>query len=151
MRKLGVDYGQKRIGLAISDDLGVFATPLPILKVKSFADAVTKLQRIIKRQKIDEIIIGLPLSSRGNETKQSIQTRYFTDALNSTNGAKITFRNEAFSTKEAEENLKKTSKGSKNKEDSEVARTLLQEYLDSQKDPFTRGHFTPEYNVSNQV
>lgn len=150
MKKLGVDYGQKRIGLAISDELETFATPLPILKVKSFADAVKKLQRIIKRQKIDEIIIGLPLSMKGNETKQSIQTRYFTDALNSTNGVKITFRNEAFSTKEAEENLKKSLLKSKDKKDSEVARTLLQEYLDSKRNPFIRGNFTPQYNISNQ-
>ena len=149
MKKLGIDYGQKRIGLAISDELETFATPLLALKVKSFADALTKLQRIIKRLKVDEIIIGLPLSMKGNETKQSIQTRYFANALKSTNGSRIKFRNESFSTKEAEQNLKKSSKKSKEKKDSEAARIILQEYLDSKKDPFVKESFILQYNLSN--
>ena len=67
MKILGIDYGEKRIGLAISDELAVIAKPIKTLKVKSFADAVSKLQRIIKRQKIDLVIIGLPLSSKNEE------------------------------------------------------------------------------------
>lgn len=150
MKKLGIDYGQKRIGLAISDETELIATPLPVLKVKSFSDAVTKIQRIIKRQKIEEVILGLPLCRKGNETKQSIQTRYFANALESTNGAKVVFRNELFSTKEAEKNLKKSSKKAKEKKDSEAARIILQEYLDSKNDPYKNKGIFPQYNLSKQ-
>ena len=141
-----MDYGQKRIGLAISDDFKTFAIPLPVLKVKSFSDAISKLQRIIKSQKIDEIVIGLPLNTKGNETKQSIQTRYFSNALKSTNGANIIFRNELFTTKEAEQNLKNYSPKIKENKDSEAARILLQEYLDSKKDPYIQAKLAPRYN-----
>lgn len=133
MKLLGIDYGEKRIGLAISDDLGLIARPIPTLKVKSLSDSINKLQRIIKKQKIDKVVVGLPLGPKGGETKQSIQTRYFVDALKSTNGVKIDFWNEAHTSARA---IKK--KGHRNKKkaktiDSEAARIILQEYMDNKK------------------
>jgi putative Holliday junction resolvase len=144
MRTLGIDFGEKRTGLAISDDLGIIAKSMSPLKVKSLADAVDKIQRIIKSHSIKKAVVGLPLGTRGGETKQSIQTRYFVDALRSTNGAEIEFWNEAFSTSRAKSSR---IKGSKKKSiDSTAARIILQEYLDFQKEPNKSAFYLPQYN-----
>jgi len=144
MKILGIDYGEKRIGLALSDEIGIIASPIPTLKVKSISDAVSKIYRIAKRQNVNKIILGLPLNSKGDETKQSIQTRYFADSLKSTNGVDIEFRNEAYSTKQARKSIRKGSK--KKNLDSEAARIILQEYLDSKNQQEKHNTFIPQYN-----
>jgi putative Holliday junction resolvase len=147
MRILSIDYGEKRIGLAISDELNIIAKPMPTLKVNSLSDSVNKIQRIIKSQGIDTAVIGLPLNSKGGETKQSIQTRYFADALKSTNGAEIEFWNESFSTQQAESPAGMTSFKKKNP-DSEAARIILQEFLDSQNESKKEPIFMPQLGMS---
>lgn len=134
MKILGVDYGEKTIGLALSDELEVIAAPIQAIKVKSIADAISKVQQIVRSHGIKTVVVGLPLSSKGQETQQSIQTRYFANALESTNGATVVFWNEAYSTQQAQKSGAK--KGTKRKKslDSESARIILQEYLDYQKD-----------------
>lgn len=145
MKALGVDYGEKMIGLSISDEIGIVAAPMRALKVTSIADAVLKLQKIAKSQNVDVIVIGLPLGRKGEETKQSIQTRYFANALKETNGIEITFWNEAFSTKAAKITVRKKSTKKKKNLDSEAARIILQEFLDYQKS--SRHENTPEVEV----
>ncbi|MFH1543630.1 MAG: Holliday junction resolvase RuvX [Patescibacteria group bacterium] len=135
MKTMGIDYGDKRIGLAISDDTGFLASPIPTLKVNSLADAVSKIQRIIKNQKIARVVLGLPLGPKREETQKSIQIRYFADALKTTNGAEIDFWNEYYSTKSAQQNLAAGTKRKKRNLDSEAARIILQEYLDNIKTP----------------
>ncbi|MDD3647459.1 MAG: Holliday junction resolvase RuvX [Candidatus Dojkabacteria bacterium] len=135
MKTLGIDYGDKRIGLAMSDDTGVLASPLPTLKVQSLADSVAKIQRIIKNQKVAKVVLGLPLGPKREETQKSIQIRYFADALKTTNGAQVEFWNEYYSTKSAMQNLPGGTKRKRKNLDSEAARIILQEYLDNQKNP----------------
>lgn len=150
MRKIGIDYGDRKIGLAISDELCILASPLPTLKVNSLADAITKIQRIIKTQNITTVVIGLPLTRLGTETQQSIQTRYFANALKSTNGAKVEFWNELFTTQKAESFSKYSTKRYKKNIDSEVARTILQEYLDAQKQPKINQFINPYISPYNK-
>jgi len=145
MRALGVDYGERKIGLAISDESALIATPMLSLKVSSLADAVSKIQRIAKSQDVDKIIVGLPLGPKREETKQSIQTRYFTDTLKSTDGIEIEFWNESFSTQQAKENSKSGTSRKKRNLDSEVARALLQEYLDYKREPERYPALLPQY------
>ena len=147
MRTLAIDYGEKRIGLAVSDELHIIAKPMSTLKVKSLSDAVSKIQRIAKSQGIDKIVIGLPLGSKGGETKQSIQTRYFANALESTNGTEIEFWNESFSTQQAKSLPNKTSSKKKNP-DSEAARIILQEFLDSKNEPKKEPIFVPQLKMN---
>lgn len=148
MRILGIDYGEKRIGLAISDESELIASPMTSLKVKSFADAVAKVQRIAKTQNVAAILIGLPLGSKGEETKQSIQVRYFADALKMTNGNKIEFWNESFSTKEASNSTQWGTSRKKKNLDSEVARIILQEYMDYRRELEKGGALLPIYEAA---
>lgn len=144
MKAISIDYGEKRIGLAISDEIGIIAAPMKTLKVTSFPDAVSKIHRISKSQNTDAIVIGIPLGRKGEETKQSIQARYFANALKATDGTEIVFWNEAFSTQQASKHTKR--KGTKRRKniDSEAARIILQEYLDSRKEKETKIPFTPQ-------
>lgn len=146
MKTISIDYGEKRIGLAISDELGIIASPMPTLKVKSLADAVSKVHRIVKSQRAENIVVGLPLSLKGTETQQSIQTRYFVDTLKATNGANIEFWNEAFTTQQAKSSTRKGTSRKKRNIDSEAARIILQEYLDSNGKSKTKTPFCPHYD-----
>ena len=129
MRFLSIDHGEKKIGLAISDEKNLIASPLPFLKVISLADSISKINRIIKNQNLKAIVVGLPLSQDRGETQQSIKIRYFADSLKRSNEIEIIFWNESFTTREAE-TAPLTRKKSRNL-DSESARIILQEFLDN--------------------
>lgn len=136
MKYLGVDYGEKRIGIAVSDEYGIIARAAQTLKVNSLAEAVSKVQRLARSHAVKRIVVGLPLGPNREETQQSIQTRYFANALKNTNGFDVEFWNEAFTTIQA--SLKVVGKSKKKKLatiDSEAARILLQEYLDFRQSP----------------
>lgn len=144
MKYLGVDYGEKRIGLAISDETGLIASPMPVLKVKSLPDAVKKLQRIVKNQNVDKLIIGLPLNQKGGETQQSIKTRYFAQAFENTNGTEVEFWNESYTSAQAKKTSTKGTSRKRKNLDSEAARIILQEYLDSQQAKKQGRSFIPQ-------
>ena len=146
MKTLAIDYGEKRIGLAISDELGIIASPMPTLKVKSLADAVSKIHGIALSQGVEFIVIGLARGRQREETQQSIQTRYFATALEATNGIKVDFWDETFSTQQAEQSLSKGSKRKKQNLDSEAARIILQGYLDYQKEKQKISGYIPQYS-----
>ncbi len=147
MKILAIDYGEKRIGLAISDELGIIASPMPVLKVFSLADAIQKIHRIIKTQGVEKVVIGLALGPKREETQQSIQTRYFAESLKNTNGIEIDFWNESFSTNEAikSEGINTTRK--RKNLDSEAARIILQEYLDSKREMSNKTFFIPQEKI----
>lgn len=60
MRYLGIDYGKRKVGLAISE--GEIASPLKIVEVTSLVDALNKINQVIKVEEIDQIVVGLPES-----------------------------------------------------------------------------------------
>jgi putative Holliday junction resolvase len=151
MKILGIDYGEKRIGLAISDKKGLIARPLSPLKVRSVSDAVAKVQRMLGTQGVKRIVVGLPLGRQGNETQQSIKTRYFTDALRNTSEIQVEYWNEAFSTSRATTKVGKSKKKKKKKLDSEAARIILQEYLNFQNEEVKRAAIMPRYQALTQT
>ena len=118
MRFLGIDYGEKRIGLAISDEDGKIAFPYGV--VGSFS----KIISLAKKEKINKIIIGLPISFSGQESAQALKIRRFAEALQKKVKLPIEFENEVLTTKIA-------SYGSKrDKIDASSAAIILQSYLD---------------------
>lgn len=64
-RILAIDYGRRRIGVAISDPLGYTAQPLPTIEVKSLTQTLAALDQIIRDQQVVEIVVGLPLNMKG--------------------------------------------------------------------------------------
>lgn len=128
---LGVDFGEKNIGIAISDETELIATPLPFLRVKDYADAVAKLIKIVKDNKVRIVVFGIALGVNREETDQSIKTRYFADLLKNADNIKIEFWNETLSSEFAKKNL--VLKKSKKNVHSVAAGIILQEYLDYQR------------------
>ncbi len=132
MRILSIDYGEKKIGLAISDRSGRLARRFLTLENKSLKDSVEKIGNIVTRKNIGEIVVGLPIGLK-TESEQTQKTNDFINHLAKRIDIPIIRVNEVFTSKMAEENLREA--GVKKKEikkiiDQEAARIILQEYLD---------------------
>jgi len=130
MRFLGIDYGNKRIGISISDQSNVIANPYSTIINKTFSDVVSQIVAIIEKEKVSDIIIGLPLSFNFSDTEQTILTQKFIDYLNlKLPTIKIHIENEILSTREAENRLDDLE--DKNSVIDQTASSLiLQSYLD---------------------
>jgi putative holliday junction resolvase len=133
---LAIDYGSRKIGLAISDELGMVTAKLPVLHIKRRQDAFDGLIYIIRETSPNLILVGIPYGQNGEETEQATIITGFIDELKSIISeidgiGEIPFKywDESFSTQTAE--MGKTRKFKKEKSDSEAARVFLQEFLDS--------------------
>ncbi len=129
---LSIDYGDKRIGLAISDKEKKLASRFLTVKNKSIKDSVLKISKIASDEKAEKIIIGLPIGLK-SKSEQTQKTRNFINRLRKELSIPIIEINEVFTSKMAEKNLRDAGvKGKKLKDiiDQEAARIILQEYLD---------------------
>jgi putative Holliday junction resolvase len=138
MRILGLDIGDKRIGVAMSDPEGILATPATIIERGD--DDIKTIVDIIEREKVGKIIAGLPRSMSGEVGAQAEKVRAFTDKLSQATNALIELRDERFSTVSAgrlmrEARTKKPSKDNKKvRDDAIAAAIILQGYLDEVRD-----------------
>ncbi len=125
MKILGIDYGEKRIGLAISDETQTFARELTILSRKEFWEQVNKL---ISDQEISKIVLGWPLNMSGQPTEKTKEVESFKSQVESKTGLPVETTDERLTSKMAEHII-----GSNKDIDSLAAQILLQNYLDRNK------------------
>ncbi len=125
MKILGIDYGEKRIGLAISDESLTFARELDILSPNEFW---ASLDILILNNSIGLIVLGWPLNMNGQETDKTREVGSFKDQVSSKTGLPVEIIDERFSSQMAQ-NLP----GGKKNIDSLAAQILLQNYLDKNK------------------
>ena len=134
-RVLGLDYGERRIGLALSDPLGIIAKPLTIIDRKKTADHIYRISEIVSERKITSIVVGLPLTLKGDYSKQTEIVLAFIDQLKSDLQIPIMTIDERLSSVAAKKSLQaqavKTGHN-KSRVDETAAAIFLQEYLDSQ-------------------
>ena len=136
-RILAIDYGTKRIGIAISDPLGIFATPRGI--IENGPRAMSELKSLIISENVRTVIIGIPRTLRNTESEMTAQVMRFRDkliALLTPLGIPVESRDERLTSMIAETNIRsrelpKHKREKKSLRDEEAARILLQEYLDS--------------------
>ena len=131
-RFLGIDYGSKRVGLAISDRSNIIAKPYKTLINKSENDLLNQIEIIIRDNNIKLIVIGLPLNMSGNDTIQTKSVRRFKEALRKI-GLPIVFEDERLSSVSAKNSLilQKIKTGhNKSQIDKTAAALLLQQFLD---------------------
>ena len=133
-RWLGLDIGEKRIGVAISDETKTLARPLLTIKRASKKDDFARLGAVCAEHQIDRIIAGLPKTLRNEEGPQARRIRRYAEELNAALQLPIEFWDERFSSVEAEERLAASSRKARDKGeiDSAAAAIILQEYLDKQ-------------------
>lgn len=133
MKILGIDYGDKRIGLAISDENEKLASRFLTLENKSLKNSIEEIKNIIIKKSIKKIIIGLPFGLK-TESEQTQKTNNFINYLIKEVDIPVKKINEVFTSKMAKENLRNA--GIKKEElkeiiDQEAARIILQDYLDN--------------------
>jgi putative Holliday junction resolvase len=103
MKVLGIDYGRARLGLALSDEGGVLASPLPPLERTRSTDAdVRKLARLAVEQRVGRIVIGLPLHMNGSEGEMAEEVHLFAELVKRGTGLPIGLIDERLTSAEAE-------------------------------------------------
>jgi putative Holliday junction resolvase len=125
MKVLGIDYGTKRIGLAISDETQTFARELTILSPKEFWG---NIKNVVAENEISKIVIGWPLSMSGEMTEKTREISNFKLQISNETGLPVETMDERFSSQMAQ-----NISGSKKNIDSLAAQILLQNYLDKSK------------------
>lgn len=125
-RILGIDYGTKRIGLAISDKSRVLAFPYRVLEQKG-DESITAIGEVCRKENVDLIVIGIPHGLQGSDTAMTRKAMQFADALKAI-GLPLEQVNEFFSSKEAAR-----GGGAKKKIDAAAAAIVLQSYLERMK------------------
>ncbi len=132
-RYLAVDYGTRRVGIAISDPTGMIARPLQTLKIKVMADAVSMIAELISEHGPAGIVVGRPLSMSGRESELSNLVYEFVEMLEAVVDIPVILEDERLSSSQAEQVLHaygKKIKGNKDKIDRIAAAIFLQSFLD---------------------
>lgn len=133
MKYLALDVGEKRIGIARSDDSGIIATPLSVVEVDEAV--LANLGKIIEEEQPDCIIFGIPRHADGNESKFAKDIREFAKNVKHEFGVRVDFEDEYGSTKIAEERLREAGKSPreiKKYDDAFAAEVILESYLKRQ-------------------
>ncbi len=133
MRILGIDYGEKRIGLAISDPLGLTAQGLPTLERVDGEDYLQKLADLIKEKGVNRIIVGLPKSMNNTIGKKAEEVLEFVEVLKSNLNLPVVTVDERLTTVRAYKAMSETKMSLRKKQkrvDMISAQFILQSYLD---------------------
>jgi putative holliday junction resolvase len=133
-RVLALDLGKKRIGLALSDELGITAQGLDTLEREGRRDDIEVLRRLTVEKNVTLILMGDPLHMSGEKSRQGDYTREFAKELEYKTGLPIRFWDERWSSREAERTLRGSGIAHDRRKpaiDKLSAVILLQSYLDS--------------------
>lgn len=134
MRILGLDYGDSRIGVALSDETGIIATGLTTLVRKSREKDLRALAAMIETHKAEKLVVGLPLRLDGTEGIQCEKVRHFARLLDKAFHLPVVLWEESFSTKDAEAFMAEARVKSHKRRaivDRIAASIILQSYLDA--------------------
>ncbi len=133
-RVLGLDFGTRRMGAAVSDPGRSIATPLEVYERRNPTLDAAHYRAIVNEHDIDRIVVGLPLHTGGGESESSAQARRWGTWLAEVTGQPVVFFDERYSTVEADDVLRSAGiklRDRKAKRDMLAARILLQNYLDA--------------------
>jgi putative Holliday junction resolvase len=129
MKILGVDVGEKRIGLAISDEMQMIARELGVVPVAEFS---SQLKSILEKEDVSKIVVGRPRNLSGDLGPQAARVEEFARKEIEPLGKEVIWEDETLTSTKAEEELKNsgaTPEEIKNKLDAVAARIILQSYL----------------------
>ena len=138
MRIMGLDYGEKTVGVAISDALLLTAQPVETIvreRPTKLRKTYQRLEELIQENEVEKIVLGKPLNMNGTEGERVERTTEFKETLEKRTGLVIEFMDERLTTVEADRILSETgvvASGRKEYIDKMAAAIILQAYLDSQ-------------------
>ena len=142
MRVLGIDFGRRRIGVAISDATATLARPLTMIPAqRSLDQTVQEIARLVERlssddQAIGEIVVGLPKRLDGTPNDQTAPATEFARALGAAVPVPIRLQDERLTSHEADSRLAETDRDwrtRKSRLDAAAAAIILQDYLDARR------------------
>jgi len=136
MRILGIDYGSKRLGVSLSDEDEILASPLPVHIRTKLAEDLSFLAHLTHDQKVGRIVLGLPLNMNGSQGEMARAVQEFADELRHACKVPVILFDERLTTSEAERVLIQADisrKKRKNLRDGLAAVLILQAYLDSER------------------
>jgi putative Holliday junction resolvase len=142
-RILALDYGERRIGMAVSDPTRTIAQPLPtIVRRRRRRPPYTKIIEAIEEWAVDTVVVGLPVGRSGDEGPPAQTVREFGRGLKSRAGVTVEYWDERLSSVRAQRELALLDKpvrgrGDKERLDAMAALLILQSYLDAQQSPRT--------------
>lgn len=131
MRILGIDYGSTRVGLALSDEIGMLATPLETVEQ---AACLARIREVIRTKQVQRIVIGLPRNMDGSEGPATQRVREFIRALTAETGLEVIAWDERLTTRFVERMLIEADVSRKKRKtviDKLAAQQILQAYLDA--------------------
>ena len=134
MKILALDVGQKRIGVATCDRLEIAATPYSV--VKAGKNAVDEVVKILEKEEVEHIVIGLPVSFDGKERESCERARFFKNELEKKTNLPIEFVDEKFTSKIAENSLIEAGMRRENRKnviDAVAASLILRGFLDKRR------------------
>ena len=134
MRILALDHGTVRVGVAVSDELKMIATPLEYIPAEPFADCLARLKQILADKDVEQIVMGMPRNMDGSYGPAAEKVRAFVAALQAEIPTPIRLWDERLSSVQAQKFLRAaghSSRQQKGKVDQTAAAILLQSYLDS--------------------
>jgi putative Holliday junction resolvase len=137
MRCLGIDYGEKRIGLSFSDELGV-ATPLPAVAGTAQGEPLKDLAGIIRGRRITALVLGHPLNMDGSAGFKAKEVERFAGELERAFGLPVHLVDERLTTYEAEQTIAKAGRRAVRRSgvvDSRAACLILQDFLNQHLPP----------------
>ena len=132
MRTLGMDLGTKTLGLAISDKQGIIASPYKLIKYNNMDDAVNEVLKIIEKEKVENLVLGLPKNMNNSLGFASERSLNFKKLLEEKTNLKIELIDERLSTIEAERVLLDYDMSRKKRKehiDNTAAAIILDTYL----------------------
>ncbi len=135
MRAIGLDFGSKTVGVAVTDDLGLTAISLEIIRREReghLRKTCARIEEIIRERGIDTVVLGLPLNMNCSEGERAKKTREFAGMLKRRTGIEPVFVDERLTTVEADEIIKFTGNHKKDRKahiDSMAAAIILEDYL----------------------
>ncbi len=138
MRTLAIDYGTRRVGLALSDSDGRFATPFDVLHVNSSDEAFPEILALIRREDVRKLVVGVPLNMDDSVGPGARDAAKFGQRIAAASGVPLVLVDERLSSFQAEQGLidrkrggeKLTRQMKKNRLDAIAAAGFLQDYLD---------------------
>jgi putative Holliday junction resolvase len=139
MRIMGIDFGERRVGVAVSDPTGTLASPLPTLKRRAGKrPPLGALAALVEEYEIEGLVIVLPLTPRGDDSPWTRAVREFGEALALRTGLPLHFVDERFTSARAERavrgiGLPRGKREEKERIDAAAAVLILQSWLDRRR------------------
>ncbi len=133
-RALGVDYGKKRVGVAVSDALGIAASPVDVIEETDPGKVAKRVAAIAKEKDAKTLVVGMPVNMDGSEHAETARVRAFAEQCGRFAGLPVEYVDERLTTRQAERHLWDAGlaqKGRKARVDMVAAALLLQSWLDS--------------------